>query len=96
MKSESKIKDCEEILNRLKIIIENLLKVSQDKNSLRIPEINLNTELVDDLGLDSVEMLDLTTAIAEEFKIDANVPEMFNIKKVGEIVKFILTATNKN
>ena len=96
MRSENKIRTQEEVFERLKILIQDLLKVSQDRNSLQLPEITLETDLTDDLGLDSVEMLDLTTAIAEEFKINANVPEMFNIKKVGEIVRFILNSRNKN
>ena len=78
------------IFNRVKNMTLDLLKASQGKNFLSLPEITLETDLVDDLGIDSIEMLDLATAISEEFKVNIiNTPQLAGIKKISDIVRCI-------
>lgn len=86
----------EDIFSCLKRVISNLLKASQESNSLKLPEITSETDLVDDLGLDSVELLDLTTAISEEFKVNISERQLINVKTVGDIVSCIVEVKNSN
>lgn len=84
----------DEILNRLKTIFSSLLKASQDKNLMQLPEITIETDLFDDLGLDSVELLDLMTAISEEFKIELSPEQLVRVKKVGDVVNCVSELKN--
>ncbi len=96
MRSESEIKLHDEIFSRLKSIIVDLLRVSQEKISVQIPEITIETDLVDDLGLDSVEMLDLTTAISAEFGVNPDAGQMINVRTIDDAVKYILELKSKS
>lgn len=89
MESKNETQLQEEIFNRLKRIIIELLKVSQNRNTLQSPEITLNTDLIEDLGLDSIELMDFASAITEEFKVNPK-DEMANLSKVADVVKYIM------
>ena len=83
-----------DIFNRIKKVIVNLLSASQSRNSVQLPEITLDTDFTEDLGLDSIELLDLITAVSEEFKVNTK-EEMVNFKKVSDVVKYILKLKSK-
>ncbi len=55
-----------------------------DKDSLR-PEANL----LDDLGADSLDVVELVMALEEEFSIEVPDDDVENIRTVGDIVQYI-------
>lgn len=64
-------------------------------------EITENTSLVDDLSLDSLDIIDLISAIESEFEIDFELPEEdeennFNNLTVGKIAEYILEIISEN
>lgn len=52
-------------------------------------EVTLTAELKDDLGIDSLAVVDLATSIEEEFDIEIPDEELENIKTVGDIVDYL-------
>lgn len=52
-------------------------------------EVTLTAELKDDLGIDSLAVVDLATSIEEEFDIEIPDDALENIKTVGDIVDYL-------
>ena len=51
--------------------------------------ITNDTTITEDLGADSLDVVDLLMSIEDEFEIEVPDTEIENIKTVGELVKYI-------
>ncbi|MBS7369613.1 MAG: acyl carrier protein, partial [Oscillospiraceae bacterium] len=51
--------------------------------------ITESTSITDDLGADSLDVVDLVMAIEDEFSIEIPEDQVENIKTIGDIVKYI-------
>jgi acyl carrier protein len=71
-----------EVYERVREIISEQLNVDEDKIS---PE----KSFVDDLGADSLDLVELIMALEEEFDLEISDEEAQKIRTVGEAVKFI-------
>jgi len=80
----------EETFERLKKLLTSLLKFMREKNPENRPKLLWETDLVDDLGIDSLESLDLMNAIEEEFQISPNLDEVSTKRKLRQVVNYIL------
>ena len=67
---------------KLKNIIAEVLNVDAD-------EITMDTTFVDDLGADSLDLVDLVMSVEEEFGVKVADEDLENIKTVGDIVNYI-------
>ena len=71
------------IFEKLKELISEQFSVSEDA-------ITLDTAFVDDLGADSLDLVELTMALEEEFDIhEADEDELVKLVTVGDVVEFI-------
>ena len=52
-------------------------------------KITPETTIADDLGADSLDVVDLLMSIEDEFEIEVPDEEIENIKTVGDLVKYI-------
>ena len=52
-------------------------------------EITMDTTFVDDLGADSLDLVDLVMSVEEEFGVKVADEDLENIKTVGDIVNYI-------
>ncbi len=80
-----------EVLKRLESIIGDILKISQGRNSVELPAITLKTDVREDLGLDSIEIMDLIAAISADFGVKVT-SEINGLKTMDELVAYILKA----
>lgn len=80
----------EDAFNRVKRVIENLLQTSRERDSRTLCEITMETDIYRELGIDSLEAMDLTAAIEKEFGISVVPEEMVRKTKVKDIVGAIL------
>ena len=72
-----------EDMNKLKTIIADVLNV--DPN-----EITADTTFTDDLGADSLDVVELTMALEEEFSLpDTPEEELANIVTVGDLANYV-------
>ena len=69
---------------RIKEIISEQLGVSADS-------ITMDTSFTDDLGADSLDLVELVMAIEEEFDIEVPDDDIENIKTVSDAVSFLKT-----
>ncbi len=72
-----------DIFEKVKDLIADQLDVA-DKDS-----ITERSSITDDLGADSLDVVDLVMAIEDEFSVEIPEDEVENIKTVGDIVKYI-------
>jgi acyl carrier protein len=71
------------IFNKLKALIAEQLGVDADT-------ITLEATFVEDLGVDSLDLVELSMALEDEFGIEEMAEEdMANIKTVGDLVEYL-------
>ncbi|MEE3427436.1 MAG: acyl carrier protein [Ruminococcus sp.] len=70
------------VLEKVKAILAEQFDVEEDK-------ITEATDLQDDLGADSLDVVDLLMSIEDEFEIEVPDDEIENIKTVGALVNYI-------
>ena len=70
------------VLEKVKAILAEQFDVDEDK-------ITADTDLQEDLGADSLDVVDLLMSIEEEFDVEVPDEEIENIKTVGTLVSYI-------
>ncbi len=58
-------------------------------------EVTMEANIQDDLGADSLDVVDLVMSIEENFDIEIPDEDVENIKTVGDIVKYIESKTEE-
>ena len=81
----------QEVFDRLKKVLTALLKIFRERDIQKRPKLDWGTDLVDDLGVDSLESMDLMNAIEEEFQVSPNLEEANSKRKLSQIVDYIIT-----
>ena len=72
----------EEILEKVKAVIVEQLNVEED-------DVVEDAAFIDDLGADSLDIVELVMALEEEFGISIPDEDAENIKTVGDAVAYI-------
>ncbi len=70
------------VLDKLKEIVVEQLDVDADK-------VTMNASITEDLGADSLDVVDLVMSLEEEFDMEIPDEAVENIKTIGDIVKYI-------
>ena len=70
------------VLEKVKAILAEQFDVEEDK-------ITADTDLQEDLGADSLDVVDLLMSIEDEFVVEVPDEEIENIKTVGALVSYI-------
>ena len=70
------------VLEKVKSILSDQFEVEEDS-------ITPETNLVDDLGADSLDVVDLLMSIEDEFDVEIPDEESENIRTVDQLVKYI-------
>ena len=80
----------DEIFGRLKKVLTTILHTMKAKNPKDRPRLDWDSDLIDDLGVDSVESIDVMNAIEEEFQVSPNLSEASSKRKISNIVDYII------
>lgn len=70
------------VLEKVKGIIANQLGIDEN-------EITEEKTLIEDLGVDSLEIFEIVMSLEEEFDMEIPNEDIENIKTVGEVVSYI-------
>ncbi len=70
-------------------ILEKVKKLISEQLDVEEANIQESSSIADDLGADSLDVVDLVMAIEDEFSIEIPEDQVENIKTVGDIVKYI-------
>ena len=71
------------------MIFEKIRAIICDQLELEEDAVTLDSVLLEDLGADSLDLVDLVMTFEDEFDMEIPDEEIENIKTVGDIVKFI-------
>lgn len=72
------------VLEKVKVILAEQFDVDEDS-------LQNDTDLQDDLGADSLDVVDLLMSIEDEFELEIPDEEIENIRTVGDLVNYIET-----
>jgi len=77
----------DEIFEKIKNVIIDQLGTEEDN-------ITLEAAFIDDLGADSLDIVELIMALEEEFDLEIPDEEAEKITTVGDVVEYIKSASN--
>jgi len=71
------------------MIFEKVKKLIAEQLDVEENSIQETSNIADDLGADSLDVVDLVMSIEDEFDVEIPEDQVENIKTVGDIVKYI-------
>ena len=70
-------------------IFEQVKKILCDHLDLDEEQVTEESEVIDDLGADSLDIVDLVMTLEEEFDTEIPDEDIENLRTVGDIVKYV-------
>ena len=78
------------------MVLEQIIKMVAEQFMIDENEISADTSFVDDLGADSLDVVELTMALEETFSLpDTPEDELTNIHTVGVLADYVSRATQE-
>ncbi|WP_312644411.1 acyl carrier protein [Hydrogenoanaerobacterium sp.] len=71
------------------MVFEKVRDIIVDQLDVEEDTVTMEANIIDDLGADSLDVVDLVMSLEEEFDTEIPDEEVENIKTVGDIVKYI-------
>ncbi len=71
------------------MVFEKVRKLISEQLEIPEEEIKMESSLMDDLGADSLDLVDLVMSIEDEFGIEVPDTAIENMKTIADAVKFI-------
>ena len=75
---------------------EKVKKLLADQLNVDANTITEKSKVIDDLGADSLDVVERLMTLEDEFNVTVSDEESVNLKTVGDIVKLIDSKTKKN
>jgi acyl carrier protein len=69
--------------------VDKVIELIAQQLDKSVDSITLDKEIVQDLGADSLDVVEMLMSLEEEFNISVPEEDAVNIKTVGDIVKLI-------
>lgn len=70
-------------------VYERVVKIIVDTIDVKKEDVNVNASFVEDLGADSLDLVELVMAFEEEFEVEIPDDDVEKIKTVGQAVEYI-------
>lgn len=71
------------------MIFERIKEILADQLDSDIDAMTMESDIANDLGADSLDVVELLMAIEDEFDVEIPDEEIENIKTIGDLVKYI-------
>lgn len=71
------------------MVFEKIRGIICDQLDVKESTVKMESNLMDDLGADSLDLIDLVMSIEDEFDVEIPDSEIENIKTIADTVKFI-------
>ncbi|MBQ3050098.1 MAG: acyl carrier protein [Oscillospiraceae bacterium] len=71
------------------MVFEKVRAILCDQLDVQEDEVTVNSVLTDDLGADSIDLVDLIMTLEAEFDIEIPDEDVEKVKTVGDVVKYI-------
>jgi acyl carrier protein len=74
------------------MVFEKIRAILAEQLDIAADEITMESNIAEDLGADSLDVVDLIMSIEDEFDLEVPDTEVENIKTVGDVVNCIESA----
>ena len=71
------------------MVLEKIRSLLAEQLDYDIDQITAETNIIDDLGADSLDVVELMMDVEEEYGINAEEEDLMGIKTVADVVAFI-------
>ena len=71
------------------MVVDKVKELISEQLDVKADDITEASNIQDDLGADSLDVVELVMALEDEFDVEIPEDQVENIKTVGDIVKFI-------
>ena len=71
------------------MVFEKVKNILSEQFDVEEDSITMETDILEDLGADSLDVMDLMMTLSEEFDIQVDDSEVENLTTVGALVNFI-------
>ncbi len=71
------------------MVFEKMKKILSEQLDADIDTITLETDIADDLGADSLDVVEMLMSIEDEFEIEIPDEKIESLKTVGQVVEYI-------
>ena len=71
------------------MIFEKVAAILAEQLDAETEAITMDTNLVDDLGADSLDVVDLVMTLEDEFDMEIPDEDITDVRTVGDIVKYL-------
>ncbi len=79
------------------MVLEKIIKMVAEQFMMDESEISASTSFTDDLGADSLDVVELTMSLEESFSLpDTPEDELMNIHTVGDLAAYVSKVTNQD
>ena len=76
------------------MVLDRVIEMVAEQFMIEPEEVTADTVFVDDLGADSLDVVELTMALEQEFDLpDTPEEELMNIHTVGDLAEYITRVT---
>jgi acyl carrier protein len=74
------------------MVFEKIRQILCDQLDIEESQVTMESNIAEDLGADSLDVVDLIMSIEDEFEIEVPDDNVESIKTVGDVVNFIESA----
>ncbi len=71
------------------MVFEKIRGIIAEQLEIEVENITMESSLLDDLGADSLDIVDLIMSIEDEFEVEIMDEDIEGLKTVGDAVKYI-------
>ena len=71
------------------MVFEKIKEILAGQLDVDAEEMALDTKIADDLGADSLDVVELLMAIEDEFEVEIPDEEIEKLKTIGDVVEYI-------
>lgn len=71
------------------MIFEKIAAILADQLDVEAADITMTTDIVDDLGADSLDIVDLVMTLEDEFDLEIPDEDIETVRTVGDLVKYL-------
>ena len=76
-------------------MLDRIIEIINEQLNIDDAVITEETSFMDDLGVDSLDLLELVMAFEEEYNIELNPEELEGIQTVGDVMDYIKKYTDQ-
>ena len=73
------------------MVFEKVKEILADQLDTNADEMSMETRIVDDLGADSLDVVEMLMTVEDEFEIEIPDSVIEDLKTIGDVVEYIQT-----